>query len=139
MRVVLDTNVVVSAMRSPSGASAEILRLARKRVVVPIVTVALTLEYEAVCLRPEQIAATGVSGDEARNFIDAVVRISEPVDVHFRWRPLLRDAADEMVLEAAINGAASAITTFNLKDFVPFASRFGVDVCTPRDFLRRMT
>ena len=44
-------------------------------------------------------------------------RFCEPVDISFRLRPMLRDANDEMVLEAALNGQADAIVTHNAKDF----------------------
>lgn len=67
----------------------------------------------------------------------ALASAVEPVSVHIVWRPQLRDPSDEMVLEAAINGRADAIVTFNVKDFGP-AGRFGVSVVRPGDLLRRM-
>jgi len=104
MRAVLDTDVIVAAMRSPDGASAAILREARQGKVTPLVSVPLALEYEAICSRVEHRLAAGLSESEVQIFLDAVVAMAEPVETHFLWRPQLRDPGDEMVLEAAVNG-----------------------------------
>ena len=139
MPLVLDTDVVVSAMRSPSGASAEILRQLRLRRLSIGLSVALALEYEAVCLRDEHRAAADLTLQEALIFVDAIIAMAEPVKVHYRWRPQLRDAADEMVLEAAVNARADALLTFNLRHFQLAANDFGLLVERPGEFLRRVT
>jgi putative PIN family toxin of toxin-antitoxin system len=136
--LVLDTDVVVAGMRSPRGASAAILGEVRMGRVVLALTVALALEYEAVCLRPEHRLAAGLSRQEAVVFVDAVLAMAEPVETHYRWRPQLRDPADEMVLEAAINAEAVALVTFNRKDFGDVPMRFGIDILLPRDAIRRI-
>jgi predicted nucleic acid-binding protein len=135
---VLDTNVVVAAMRSPTGASAEILRMARRGEVTPLANVALALEYEATCRLAEHILAAGIDPREADLFIDAVIAMAEPVETHFLWRPQLRDPGDELVLEAAVNGQATAIVTFNGRDFGGAPARFGIDVLTPAAAMRRI-
>jgi putative PIN family toxin of toxin-antitoxin system len=135
---VLDTNVVVAAMRSPTGASAALLMAARHSAVTMLATVALALEYEATCRLAEHRAAAGLDLDEADLFIDAVLAMAEPIEPHFLWRPQLRDPADEMVLETAINGRAAAIVTFNRRDFGATPMRFGIDVLTPAEALRRI-
>lgn len=134
----LDTDVVVAAMRSPSGASAAILRTAREGAVTLLMTVPLAMEYEAVCRRPEHRLAAGLSGRRVDIFLDAVIAMAEPVETHFLWRPQLRDPNDELVLEAAINGRADILTTFNLKEFGIVAARFGVAVLRPREALVRI-
>ena len=62
----------------------------------------------------------------------------EPVEVHFLWRPQLRDPADELVLEAAVNASAAALLTFNMKHFASAAERFGLCVWQPGPFLRSL-
>jgi putative PIN family toxin of toxin-antitoxin system len=131
VRLVLDTNVVVAAMRSPSGASAAILRAARRAEVVLVANVALAIEYEAICLRPEHVRAAGLTPEDVGVFLDGVIAMIEPVETHFMWRPQLRDPEDEFVLEAAVNGRAAAIVTFNGRDFGDAPARFGIDVLTP--------
>ena len=138
MRLVLDTNVVVAALRSPTGASAALLNRALSGDFTMLISVALVLEYEATCGQSAQRAASGLSGDEVRTVITAVCRVGEHVDVWFLWRPLLRDPADEMVLEAAINGRADALVTFNRRDFGDEPRRFGVALLSPQEVLKRM-
>ncbi len=138
MRCVLDTNAVVTAMRSPAGASAELLRMARRSEVTLLVNVALALEYEATCRLAEHYLAAGLDPHEVGVFIDAVLALAEPVESHFMWRPQLRDPGDELVLEAAVNGRAAAIVTFNRRDFGAAPARFGIDVLTPAEAIRRI-
>jgi predicted nucleic acid-binding protein len=95
-------------------------------------------EYEAVCLRPEHQFAAGLSEDEARVFVDTVIAMAEEVKIHFLWRPQLRDPADEMVLEAAVNGQAQWLITFNVRDYGTAPSRFGIQVVTPRQAMERI-
>ncbi len=135
----MDTDTIVAAMRSPSGASAALLRKARQGLVALPATAPLCFEYEAVCRRPEHILAARFSPAELRIFLDAVIALVEPVDVWFLWRPQLRDAGDELVLEAAVNGRANAIATFNRRDFLPAAERFGIEILLPAEAIRRVT
>jgi len=138
VRLVLDTDVVVAAMRSPRGASAAILRAARKGRANLLLSVALALEYEAVCHQAEHRLASGLSDWEIDVFVTAIVAMAEPVKTHFLWRPQLRDAGDEMVLEAAVNGRADALVTFNVRDFGTAPSHFGIEVLLPREAIRRV-
>ena len=138
MRIVLDTDVVVAALRSPGGASAAIVRLVRQGGATLLISVALALEYEAVCSRPEHRLGAGLSEHQVNVFVDAIVALAEPVPVHFLWRPQLRDPCDEMVLEVAINGEADALVTFNTRDFGNVPGHFGVDLMLPRDAIVRM-
>jgi putative PIN family toxin of toxin-antitoxin system len=138
VRCVLDTNVVVAAMRSPSGASAALLMAARRSELTMLANVALALEYEATCQLAEHRLAAGLDLDQVGIFIDAVIAMVEPVETHFLWRPQLRDPADEFVLEAAVNGQAVAIVTFNRRDFGVVPNRFGIDLLTPAEAIRRI-
>jgi putative PIN family toxin of toxin-antitoxin system len=137
LRVVLDTSVVVAALRSRIGASNEVLRLVARRRITALATPALFLEYEDVLMRPEQSAVHGLNVREIERVLAALASAVEPVTVHIAWRPQLRDPSDEMVLEAAINGQADALVTFNVKDFIP-AKRFGLSVVRPADLLDKV-
>lgn len=135
MRCVLDTDVVVAAMRSPQGASAALLLAALDGRIELAANVALVLEYEAVCSRDEHLLASGLSAPEVQRFLDGVAALVHPVTSHFIWRPQLKDPGDEMVLEAAVNGMADAIVTFNQRDYGPAPLRFGVETLLPREVL----
>ena len=130
-RVVLDTNVVVSALRSRRGASAAILGLAGTGRYLHCVSVAPVFEYEAACKRP----ATGLAVTEAviDDVLDYLAGTGRRQAIHFRWRPALQDPGDDHVLELAV-AAGAMIVTYNRRDFAG-AERFGIDVVSPAGFL----
>jgi len=138
VRIVLDTDAVVAAMRSPTGASAAIVQAARQGQTKLLLSVALAMEYEAVCKRPEHRLEAGLSSRQVEIFLDAIIAMAEPVRTPFLWRPQLRDPIDEMVLEAAVNGQADALVTFNVRDYGNSGSRFGVEILLPREAIGRI-
>src|ERR1022692_3734749 len=133
----MDTDAVVAAMRSPGGASAAIIRAVRQGRAALLLSVPLAMEYEAVCRRSKHRVEAGFSVCEGETFCDAIIAAAEPVTTHFLWRPQLRDPNDEMVLEAAVNGRADALVTFNLRDYGAVPARFGVDLLLPREAIAR--
>lgn len=137
MRLVLDTNVIVAAFRSLNGASSLLLHFVDRGMVTPLCSTALFLEYEAVLSREETRKATGHGLADVAAVMSALAAMSEGVDISFRIRPMLADAADEMVLEAALNGEADAIVTHNVRDF-RLALDLGVTIATPGEIVRRL-
>lgn len=135
MKIVLDTSVLTSALRSNAGASRAVLRRIGLGQIDILATPALFLEYEAVLTRPEQLAASGLAIHEVGRFLDAFAGHCSPVDIYFHWRPQLKDPDDEMVLEAAVNGQADALVTFNLAHFAMAAPRFHLPLWLPKQFL----
>jgi predicted nucleic acid-binding protein len=109
-----------------------------ERKIRPLVTTALFLEYESVLLRPEQIEVHGFSPLDVHVLLGEFAALSEAVEVHFLWRPILSDPLDEMVLEAAVNGRADALVTHNIKDFSAAHGLFGVSVMKPVAFLHEV-
>lgn len=103
-----------------------------------LLSVPLVLEYEAACRDPEQRVASGLSDEDVCHVVSALCAVGEPVWTAFLWRPQLRDPADEMVLEAAINGTADALVTFNRRHFGDVPGRFGISVLSPQQALRRI-
>jgi putative PIN family toxin of toxin-antitoxin system len=138
MRLVLDTNVVVAAMRSPRGASAELLRRIDRGQATLLLSVALALEYDAIWPLAEHRLAAGLDAAQVAVFLDGVIAMAEPATSRFRWRPQLRDPGDELVLEAAVSGQAAAIVTFNPRHYQVGPARFGVAVMRPADAIRRI-
>ena len=137
LRVALDTNVLAAAGRSRNGASFALLQALRTDRFRLLASVPMFLEYEAVLKRPEQLAAGDRSAAMVDAFLDALALRVEPVHLFYLWRPQLRDPADEMVLETALNGRAGALVTFNVDDFAP-ARQFGLAVLTPAVFLLQL-
>jgi putative PIN family toxin of toxin-antitoxin system len=137
-RVVLDTSVVVAALRTRLGAGNAVLRLVASRHLLLQATPPLFLEYEEVLKRPEQRLAHGLNVEDVDEFLAELAALIEPVEVHFEWRPQLRDPNDEMVLEAAINGQTNALVTYNVADFEIAGERFKIPVLRPVDLLRKV-
>jgi putative PIN family toxin of toxin-antitoxin system len=136
--LVLDTDVVVAAMRSPAGASAAILKCARQGRCTLVLSVSLAMEYEAICGRAEHRLAAGLTEQQVDIFVTALIAMAQPSTTHFLWRPQLRDPNDEMVLEAAVNGRADALVTFNMRDYGEAPARFGLELLLPREALGRI-
>jgi putative PIN family toxin of toxin-antitoxin system len=136
MRLVLDTGVLVAALRSDQGASRRLLMAALDRRIVLLGSVPLMLEYEAVLTRPEQLEQTGLTVKETNAILDALAAVMEPVALRFIWRPQLTDPSDEMVLETAVNGRAERLATFNLRHLSDAAARFGIRAALPGEIWR---
>src|SRR5437879_11714847 len=114
---VLDTNVLVAAFRSDTGASRQVLEAARARRFDLLLSVPLMLEYESVLIRPEHLAASGASREDVSAVLDELASVGKRVEIMIRTRPMLPDPNDEMVVETAINGRAGAIVTFTADAF----------------------
>ena len=129
---------MVAGLRSNRGASYQVLSLLPGRAFTPLLSVPLFLEYEAVLKRPEHLAGSGLAEMDIDIVLDMVAAVSEKVELHYLWRPQLRDPADEMVLELAIAGAADAIVTFTVRNLAEGARQFGLEVMVPRAFWKRL-
>jgi predicted nucleic acid-binding protein len=101
-----------------------------------LASVPLIIEYEAVLTRPEHLAESGLTSREVSEVLDALVKVSTQVHLRFLWRPRLKDPADEMILETAVNGRADRLVTFNLRHLSSAAREFGIRAAVPRDVWR---
>lgn len=135
---VLDTDVVIAALRSDRGASRQLLLAALNQEFELLLSVPLILEYEAVLTRPQHLAACGLSDAEVGRVLDDLAAVARPVRLAFQWRPRLSDPDDDMVLETAINGRADAIVTFNQRDFVSGIKSFRCAVILPATALQQI-
>lgn len=132
-RVVIDTNVIISAMRSKHGAPNQFLRLLGTRQFECVVSVPLILEYEEVCKR--LMPPLGVSSQQIDNFIDYFCQASLHRKIFYLWRPQLPDADDDFLLDLAVEAQADYIITFNKKDFSG-VERFNIRLATPKEFMQ---
>jgi len=131
-QVVLDTNILVAAMRSRHGGSYRLLSQLGDAQWRPNVTVAIALEYEAVLKRSCQ--QFGLTNDDIDDALDALLSIAGLHRLYFLWRPVAADPDDDRVMEAAIASHSDFIITFNKRDF-PECRRFGIVCLTPKEFL----
>jgi putative PIN family toxin of toxin-antitoxin system len=136
-RVVLDSNVLVSAFTSVQGASRQILRKILQGEITPLISVPLFAEYEAVLARRETQRRCPLTLPEQTQLFDAFLARTRIVEVYYRWRPNLPDEGDNHVLELAVAAGDAPIVTFNRRDFRGGELRFpGILVQTPGAWLK---
>jgi putative PIN family toxin of toxin-antitoxin system len=133
VRVVIDTNVLVSGLRSTAGASYLLLSLLEESVWTVCLSATMVFEYEEQLLndRAESVLDTAAINE----FLDIFCAQAEHVRLFYRWRPILTDPDDDIVLETAANGNCGVIITYNTRDFRGMTERFGIRTLTPKDFL----
>jgi putative PIN family toxin of toxin-antitoxin system len=132
-KIVLDTNVIVSALRSSEGASHSLLMALDDPRLKVYLSVTLVLEYESVLKR----SSTGIRLNSAEKdaVLDHLCQVGIRQKVHFLWRPFLKDPSDDMVLELAVAAGADKIVTFNQVDFKG-VEKFGIRAVRPQDILK---
>ena len=132
-QVILDTNVLLSALRSRKGASFRLLSLIPDPRFEINLSVPMVLEYESVLKRPAQNIQ--LSHADIDDVIDFLCKNANRREIFYLWRPLLNDPDDDFLLELAVESNCDFIVTFNTRDFVA-TNNFGIVAVTPREFLR---
>jgi len=134
-RIVMDTNVLVSALRLRTGASFRLLSRIDGGKFSVCISVPLVLEYEAATKRMSK--AIGLAYSDIDDVLDYICLVADRYKVYYLWRPLLRDPRDDMVLELAVASNADAIITCNKADFKG-SEQFGVRIASPKEFLQQI-
>jgi putative PIN family toxin of toxin-antitoxin system len=133
--IVIDTCVFISALRSNQGASFKVLSLIDSGSFTFYLSVPLVLEYEGVAKRYE--AATGLTHEDIHDLIDYMCATGQCRQIHFLWRPNLKDPSDDFILELAVEAECDYIVTHNIKDFTN-TKKFRVQAITPQELLQKI-
>jgi putative PIN family toxin of toxin-antitoxin system len=133
MRIVLDTSVLVAAARSRRGASFQLVSMLPTPAFEIALTVPVYTEWQAVMTRPAHLP-DGVTAEMALSFLRYLASVAHLQDVHYLWRPCLRDPDDDMLLECAVASGSAFIVTHNVKDFRGVEA-LSVQALTPANFL----
>lgn len=136
MKIVIDTNVLVSALKSSKGAAFALIAQLPSKQFQPVLSVPLYSEYQDVLTRPEHIPET-LSVEDMLGFLRYICKISSRQKIFFLWRPWLKDPKDDMVLELAAASQSKYIITYNLRDFKG-VERFGIEALPPASFLEKI-
>ena len=131
MKIVIDTNVLFSALKSHRGASYRIVSLLPSERFSIAISVPLIIEYEDVLKRGK---LPFISKKDISDFIDFFCYIGDQQDIFFLWRPFLPDPSDDLVLEVAVAGSCDAIITYNKRHFKN-VEKFGLRILDPKEFL----
>ena len=144
MKIIIDTNVLLSTLFSKKGASFKLIYWLLKKYKtnlqkISVVSTPLVIEYEAVLMREKNRKRyPNLSSQDIREFVDGICLISHHQKINFMWRPFLKDLQDDMVLEVAFNSGAKYIITYNIKDFKGVEENFDIKVITPKQFLQKI-
>jgi putative PIN family toxin of toxin-antitoxin system len=129
-KIVIDTNVIISALKSNRGASNRLLQLFGTDKFIHNISVTLVIEYESVIKR----LLLHLSEQKINNLLDYICATSQHTKIYYLWRPHLRDPKDDMVLELAVASESDFIVTYNIRDF-KLAKKFGIKVVNPKELL----
>ena len=132
-KIVIDTNIIVSSLRSKRGYSYKLLSIIDDERIKVFISVPVVLEYEDAIKREKLNIRFKKS--EIDDFLDFICLIGEQRKIHYLWRPFLKDRKDDMFLELAVESESDFIITFNQKDFVG-VEKFGIKILTPKEFLK---
>lgn len=133
-KIVLDTNVLLSGLKSKRGSSNHLLREVINEKFLVNFSVPLVLEYEKVLSDPKSKCPMSLS--QIRDFLDYFCKVGVCYKIHYLWRPFLVDSKDDMVLELAVASQTKYILTYNLRDFRG-VEQFNIKALSPYDFLKK--
>ena len=132
-QIVIDTNVLVAALKSRRGASFRLFQLIGQGKFSINISVPLILEYEEVAKR--QLDKIALNEENIDNILNYICSVSHHRKIYYLWRPFLKDLKDDLVLELAIASESEYIVTYNKKDFARVPEKFGVCILSPKEFL----
>ena len=132
-KIVINTNVILTALRSTKGASFKLLSVIDSKKFKIFLSVPLFVEYESLVKRNKEILDLSLS--TINDILNYLAEISSKREIYFLWRPFLKDPKDDLVLEVAVESSSDFIISYNKKDFRN-VDKFGLKVLTPHEFLK---
>ncbi len=133
-QIVIDTNVIVSSLKSRRGASFKLVSMIGSGLFEINLSVPVAMEYEDVLIRHQEQLV--FSRTDIEHFLNYLCSQANQHDVYFLWRPVLKDPGDDMILELAVTSRSDCIVTFNKQDFAQ-TSRFNIQTLTPKECLQK--
>jgi len=138
-KIIIDTCVIVSALKSKNGASYKILSNINNSAFRYGLSVSLFLEYQSKLFEFSKNKLIPLNRKEVNTILSALVFYSHNVPIYYRIRPNLKDENDNMVYECGVNFGAEYIVTHNIKDFKDGDLKpFSTKIITPQKFLRKV-
>lgn len=134
-KIVIDTNVMVAALKSNRGASYKLLSIMDQGKFQISISVSLIFEYEDVLKRGD--IKINLETEDVDNIFDYICRIADTREIFYLWRPFLKDPKDDLILELAVESESDFIITYNKKDFEGI-DKFGLQALTPGEFLEKI-
>ena len=136
IRAVVDTNILISGVIKPEGATGEILRRLRDGEFVLLYTEPLLAELAEVINRPRIRQKYSLGSEDIETVLALILLRGEPIDPTRRVE-ICRDPKDNMILEAAVAGQADMITSGDF-DLLSLREFEGMPIISPAEFLQRL-
>ncbi len=131
----MDTNVLLAAHISQSGASHKILRLITNEKINLALSTQILLEYDDVLKREEILKLTRLNTEQVEDVLDLLVLLAQKQKIYYRLRPNLRDEDDNLFIECVFASNSHYLITSNIRDFDGGELRdFKFKAVTPKDF-----
>lgn len=134
-KIVIDTNVMVAALKSERGASYKLLSIIDEEKFQISISVSLIFEYEDVLKRGD--LNLSLEKEDIDDILDYICKIGDKREIFYLWRPYLKDPKDDLLLELAVESESDFIITYNKKDFESI-DKFGLQALTPKEFLEKI-
>jgi putative PIN family toxin of toxin-antitoxin system len=133
-QLIIDTNVLISGLRSNQGASYQLLTRLKDDRWQTNISVPLILEYETLLYREATVLQ--ISSSTIDRILNDICAISNHHEIFYIWRPAVKDPNDDFLVDLAVKAQADYIITYNQKDLLSSATQFGFSIITPKDFLQ---
>ena len=134
-KIIIDTNVLLSALYSRRGASFKLISLLGQGYFDIVLSVLLFIEYKSIIKRNR--SKIKLSDEKINDILNYLCLVSEHHEIYYLWRPFLRDPKDDMILELAVTARCKYIVTYNIRDFKG-VEQFGIKVLSAKDFLNKI-
>ena len=135
LKIIIDTNILVSALRSNKGASFKLLSLIDSKKFDFFLSIPLVFEYEEAL--KNDLAASKLTKNDIDEILNYMCKMGGHQEISYLWRPQLRDPEDDFILEVAVQSESNFIITHNLRDFAG-TEKFGIKAISPGNFLRKI-
>ena len=132
-KIIIDTNVLLSALYSKRGASFKVISLIGEGYFEIALSVPLFIEYTSIIKRNR--SKIKLSDEKIEDILNYLCMVSTHYEIYYLWRPILKDPKDDMILELAVTAQCKYIVTYNIKDFKGIEN-FGIKPLSAKDFLR---
>lgn len=132
-QIVLDTNILISGLRSSRGASYKLLTILNDQRWQLNISTTLIFEYEEILNREKKLLT--LSDEDINNLIEGICSIANKRRIFYLWRPTARDPNDDFIIDLAVESEADFIISYNQQDLKP-AEQFGIRVVSPKEFLQ---
>jgi putative PIN family toxin of toxin-antitoxin system len=133
LRAVIDTNVVFEGLTKQGGLAGGIIDAWLADLFQAYASNALAYEYADVLSRK----LSEKRWQQLQPVLGALLNKVYFVEIHYSWRPISPDPADDHIIDCAMNVNAIIVTS-NIRDFQKAKRMLGVNIMSPLEFVTEL-